>query len=93
MVFVLLHPLPDDHEQGKVNLWKDGGNDTELSCSRNKLWLILRGSIITFEVLDNHEILAENEDEECWGDYRTGETEDHPYAEVDDGPNIVFRQE
>ena len=92
MGFILLHPLPDDHQQGEVNLWEDGGDDTELSCGGDKFWLIFSSSIITFEVLDDHEILADDEDEEGWGDYRTGETEEHPHSEIDDSPNIAIRQ-
>ena len=92
VVFILLHSLLDDHEQGEVNLWKDGGNNTELSCSGNKFWLIFSRSIVTSEVLNDHDILADDKDEEGWGYHRTGETEEHQHTEIDDSPNIAIRQ-
>ena len=91
VVFILLHSLLDDHKQGEVNLWKYGGDNTELSCCGNKFWLIFSRSIVTSEVLNDHDILTDDKDEEGWCDYRTGETEEHPHTKVNNGPNIIFR--
>ena len=50
------------------------------------------GSVGASEVLDDHEILANNKDEKGLGDDRAGETEEHPDSEVDNNPDIVISQ-
>ena len=50
------------------------------------------GSEGASEVLNDHEILANNKDEKGWGDDRAGETEEHPDSEVNNNPDIFICQ-
>ena len=50
------------------------------------------GSVGASEVLDDHEILANNKDEKGWSDDGAGETEEHPNSEVNNNPDIFISQ-